>query len=136
MTDASQPPTVAVLPNQDQDLDNALGMLLRIGVLLAATVVLAGGAVHLAEHGGESARTYQDFGAQPEYLRHVASVLRHAATADGRAIIQLGILLLIATPIARVIFSVFAFWVQRDYLYVGTTVIVLVILLYSLLFDA
>lgn len=133
MADASHPPDTGRMA--DQDLDNALGLLLRIGVLLAATVVLAGGAVHLAEHGGEPARTYHDFGDQPEYLRHVASVARHSATGDGRAIIQLGILLLIATPIARVVFSVFAFWVQRDYLYVGVTIVVLVILLYSLLFG-
>jgi uncharacterized membrane protein len=119
----------------DQDLDRLLGSLLRFGVLLSATVVLAGGAVHLAEHGSDPARRYDDFGNQPEYLRHVGTVCQHAARGDGRAIIQLGILLLIATPIARVVFSVFAFFVQRDYLYVGVTVIVLIILLYSLLFG-
>lgn len=119
----------------DQDLDRMLGNLLRFGVLLAATVVFTGGAVHLAEYGGEPARPYDDFGSQPEYLRHVASVLQHLGTGDGRAIIQLGILLLIDTPIARVVFSVFAFFVQRDYLYVGVTLVVLVILLFSLLFG-
>jgi uncharacterized membrane protein len=132
MTDASSSENASP---KDQDLDRLLGNLLRFGVLLSATVVLSGGAVHLAEHGGDPARAYDDFGKQPEYLRHVASVARQAAAGNGRAIIQFGILLLIGTPIARVVFSVFAFFVQRDYLYVGVTLIVLVILLFSLLFG-
>jgi uncharacterized membrane protein len=132
---ANAPNSADTQQQLDQDLDRLLGNLLRIGVLLAATVVMAGGAAHLAEHGSEPARRYDDFGNQPEYLRHVVTVFEQAARGDGRAIIQLGILLLIATPIARVVFSVFAFFVQRDYLYVGVTIIVLVILLYSLLFG-
>jgi uncharacterized membrane protein len=132
---ASASPSTDRQQHLDQDLDRLLGSLLRFGVLFSATVVLAGGAVHLAEHGNEAARHYDDFGNQAEYLRHVVTVCQHAARGDGRAIMQLGILLLIATPIARVVFSVFAFFVQRDYLYVGITIIVLVILLYSLLFG-
>ena len=51
---------------------------------------------------------------------------------NGRAIIQLGLLLLIATPVARVLFSAIAFAIERDYMYVVITLIVLAILLYSL----
>ncbi len=47
--------------------------------------------------------------------------------------IQLGLLLLIATPIARVAFSVVGFAIERDRMYVVFTLIVLAILLYSLL---
>jgi uncharacterized membrane protein len=50
----------------------------------------------------------------------------------GRGIIQLGLLLLIATPIARVALSVVAFAIQRDRLYVVATLIVLAVLMYSL----
>nr|MBN2278700.1 DUF1634 domain-containing protein [candidate division Zixibacteria bacterium] len=50
----------------------------------------------------------------------------------GNGIIQLGLLFLIATPIARVFFSVFAFFRKRDYLYTLITLIVLIILLFSL----
>ena len=46
----------------------------------------------------------------------------------GRALIQLGLLLLIATPVARVAFSVFAFERQRDWTYVGITLFVLAVL--------
>jgi uncharacterized membrane protein len=48
-------------------------------------------------------------------------------------LIQLGLLLLIATPIVRVALSIVGFTIERDYLYVGFTAVVLVILLYSLL---
>lgn len=50
----------------------------------------------------------------------------------GKAIIQLGLLLLVATPIARVVFSAFAFFAEGDYLYVGITLLVLAVLMFSL----
>jgi uncharacterized membrane protein len=49
-----------------------------------------------------------------------------------KGIIQFGLLFLIATPIARVAFSVIAFALQRDRVYVSVTLIVLGLLLYSL----
>jgi uncharacterized membrane protein len=49
-----------------------------------------------------------------------------------RGLIQLGLLLLIATPVARVAFSVLAFAEQRDWLYVSITLVVLAVLVYSL----
>jgi uncharacterized membrane protein len=56
-----------------------------------------------------------------------------AARGRSLSIIQLGLLLLIATPIARVVFSVAAFAWERDFMYVGISLIVLIVLLYSLL---
>jgi uncharacterized membrane protein len=47
-------------------------------------------------------------------------------------VIQLGILVLIATPVARVLFSMLGFGLEKDWMYVGVTAIVLVLLLYSL----
>ena len=47
----------------------------------------------------------------------------------------MGLLLLIATPVARVAFSVAAFAEQRDRLYVVVTSIVLLLLIYSLLYS-
>ena len=54
----------------------------------------------------------------------------------GQAIIQFGLLLLIATPVARVAFAAIGFAMERDYLYVVITLIVLVVLLYSLFGSA
>jgi uncharacterized membrane protein len=117
----------------DERIDQALGNLLRTGVLLAAAVVLVGGAYYLFRHGGEVA-DYGVFQGEPPELRHPSGILESALAWRGRGLIQLGLLLLIATPVARVAFSVFAFAVQRDRLYVVLTLIVLGVLVYSLFF--
>jgi uncharacterized membrane protein len=56
-----------------------------------------------------------------------------ARELSGRGLVQLGLLFLIATPIARVVFSIVGFMRQRDRLYVGVTAAVLALLAYSLL---
>ena len=116
----------------DQKTEEIIGTLLRAGVTLAAVVVLAGGVLYLVRHGGEPAN-YRVFRGEPSDLRHVGSIVRDAMTLRRRGIIQLGILLLIATPIARVAFAVFAFAEERDKMYVVFTLIVLGILMYSLI---
>ncbi len=72
------------------------------------------------------------FEADRAQLRGVRPLFREAAQFDSRAIIQLGILLLIETPVVRVALSVAAFWLQHDRIYVLFTLVVLGILLYSL----
>lgn len=116
----------------DQRIDEWMGVLLRTGVMLAAGVVLVGGVVYLTRH-HVPATDYRTFQGEPEDLRSVPGILRGAATLRGRGLIQLGLLILIATPIARVGYSFAAFLVQRDWLYVCVTVIVLGLLCYSLL---
>ena len=116
----------------DLEIEIIIGTLLRTGVILAAGVVLLGAAVYLA-HYGVHAMDYRTFHGDPEFLRSLTGIVSGALHLDGRAIIQLGLLLLIATPIARVAFSVVAFAIERDFLYVWVTLFVLAILLYSLL---
>ncbi len=115
----------------DERLDHALGHLLRGGVLLAGLVVLVGGAAFLDEHWSASA-DYRTFHEGDSALRHPAGILRTALTLDPAGILQLGILLLIATPVARVVFTVFAFGRQRDWAYVVITLVVLSLLLFGL----
>jgi uncharacterized membrane protein len=62
----------------------------------------------------------------------VHGIIHTALTGDSRAIMQLGLLLLIATPIIRVMFSVAAFSIEGDRMYVCFTLLVLTVLLYSL----
>ena len=109
-----------------------LGNLLRYGVLLSAAVVLAGACVYLARHAHEPA-DYRVFRGEPSEFRTIPGVLHSAINRRGRGLIQLGLLLLIATPIARVAFSIVGFAIERDRMYVAFTLIVLAILLYSLL---
>jgi uncharacterized membrane protein len=109
-----------------------LGNLLRSGVLLSAAVVLAGACVYLSRHAHEPA-DYRIFRGEPSEYRTIPGVIHSVINGRGRGLIQLGLLFLIATPIARVAFSIAGFAVERDWMYVGFTVIVLVILLYSFL---
>ncbi len=115
----------------DKRMDELMGFLLRSGVILAASIVLAGGVVYLARH--PFPPNYHVFQGEPQNLRTVSGIFSEARAFHGRGLIQLGLLVLIATPIARVTFSVFAFFYERDWKYVVFTLIVLGLLLYSLL---
>ncbi len=116
----------------DQRFENLLGNLLRLGVMAAAAVVLAGAVLFLVHHGAERP-DYHAFRGEPNDLRHVSGIVGDALDARGRGLIQFGLLLLIATPIARVVFSAAIFGLQRDRRYVLFTLIVLAVLLYGLL---
>jgi uncharacterized membrane protein len=116
----------------DPYVEELIGSLLQTGVILASAVVLFGGSIYLVRH-GLAAPQYHVFVGEPTDLRTISGIVRDALNLRGRGIIQLGLLLLIATPIARVAFSVAAFAIQRDRLYVAITLIVLAILLYSMM---
>ena len=113
-------------------LEVVIGNLLRFGVALAGLVVAAGAAVYLSKFGMTSPH-YGHFSGEPQRLTTIPGVVAGAMSFDGRSIIQLGLLLLIATPIARVLFSLLAFLRDRDWLYSLFTLIVLSVLAYSLL---
>ncbi|MGB9286866.1 MAG: DUF1634 domain-containing protein, partial [Candidatus Sulfotelmatobacter sp.] len=85
---------------------------------------------------GHSPTSYRTFQEEPPNLRSVSGVFRETFALRGRGIIQLGLLLLIATPVARVAFAIFGFAEEHDRLYVIVASIVLLILLYSLVGSA
>jgi uncharacterized membrane protein len=116
----------------DQRVDQIIGSLLRYGVFLAASVVAAGGIWYLIQY-GNTLPGYHVFRGEPEYLRHLHGIVGGISGFHCRRMIQLGLVLLIATPVARVGFSVVAFALQRDRAYVVITSIVLAVLLFSLL---
>jgi len=118
--------------NAEKRMDEIMGRLLRTGVILAAVFVLAGGVVYVVRH-PEPVTDYRVFQGEPEELRTVPGIIHEALALRGRGLIQFGLLILIATPIARVAFSVVAFLYQRDRTYVLITMVVLGLLVYSLL---
>ncbi len=120
---------------QDQRTDAIMAALLRTGVLLAAGLVFIGGIIFLVRH-PQPTINYRVFEGEPQELRTISGIVREAALLHGRGLIQLGLLLLIATPVARVLFSVFAFLYERDWTYVAVTLIVLGLLSYSLFFGS
>jgi uncharacterized membrane protein len=115
----------------DEKVDQLLGNLLRTGVLLSVAVVLLGTGDYLIHHGRER-HNYQQFRGEPAQFRSPASILRDARSFDSRAILMVGILILLATPFARVAFSLAAFLLQKDWIYAVVTLIVLAVLAYSL----
>lgn len=118
----------------DERIELIVSTLLRTGVALAAAVVLLGGICHLVRYGSEPA-DYHAFHGVPQSYRSIEGVLQAIGPSNCRAVIQLGIFFLIATPIARVAFSLIAFALEHDRTYVVLTSIVLAILLYSVAFQ-
>jgi uncharacterized membrane protein len=115
----------------DEEVDQLLGNLLRAGVAIAAVVASVGGLAYLTHFGSQPA-DHHVFRGEPPELRGVVGILRGAFALRSESIIQLGLLLLIATPVARVAFSLVAFILQRDRVYVVVTSIVLSLLLLGL----
>lgn len=121
-------------------MEIAMGLLLRIGVILAAVLVAIGGALVL-RHPASPVPNYTVFhppGAHAATasanvpFRSISGVLKQLHTGSGGSIIALGLLVLVATPIARVIFAIIGFARERDLLYTVVSLIVLAILAFSL----
>ncbi|WP_246001556.1 DUF1634 domain-containing protein [Mucilaginibacter gracilis] len=116
----------------DKDIELLIGSLLRWGVLLSMVVVIIGGSIYLYRHGHDISH-YDTFTGQPDFTRQLKAIFEGVINIRGRAIIQFGIILLIATPITRVLLSAISFTIEKDYLYLGISVIVLSIITISML---
>lgn len=116
---------------QDQKVERIIGALLQTGVLLSILVALIGMTLYLGQAGRQVA-DFQVFRGEPFDLRSAPAIVAAALAGRREAIIQLGVVILIATPIARVLLSLVAFALQRDRTYVVVTLIVLVVLLAGL----
>jgi len=116
----------------DRRLETIIGRLLQTGVLAAAATVFAGGALYLVRHHAEPAN-YHTFAAGSTATRTLSGILLAATHGGGQALIQLGLLLLVLTPIARVGVALVGFLLERDRLYAVVSLIVLLILVFSLM---
>ncbi|MGA7380082.1 MAG: DUF1634 domain-containing protein [Terriglobales bacterium] len=116
----------------DRRIEEIVADLLRAGVTISALVVFVGAWIYLARYGHAPA-DYRVFQGEPSDLRNLRGIVHSAKQFRSRGIIQLGLLFLIATPVARVAFSIWGFAAEHDRLYMIFTGIVLAILLYSLL---
>lgn len=116
----------------EQAAEQLIGRLLQTGVILAAALVLIGG-TKLEMERGSARPNYAVFRGTEASLQSLTSIVRGASEGEARAIVQLGLIVLIATPIARVAFMLFVFALQRDRLYIALTAVVLLLLLYGFL---
>ena len=115
----------------EKQLEYLLSNLLMYGVLIASSIVLFGGILYLINHGSEPAE-YQIFRGTPSEFHSPTGVVNAVLAGSRRGIIQLGLLILIAIPILRVIISFCTFLLQRNFVYVIITSLVIASLTYSL----
>jgi uncharacterized membrane protein len=124
-------------PSMDTKLQHLIGATLRTGVIAASLTGIVGGAIFLATHSRQLVSFHSFEGATPAYASP-QQIVRQALSPIGNtnwglAIAQLGIMILLLTPIIRVAFSVIGFAMENDRLYVAITCIVLATLMGSLL---
>jgi uncharacterized membrane protein len=112
----------------------AIVTLLRIGVVLSIVIIIIGVVITFVDH-PEYFSSRPALGALTSPTTHfpntLGDVIDGARHGQGQAIIMAGLLVLIATPVARVALSVIIFIIARDRLYTAITTAVLVILLIS-----
>ena len=118
----------------DKDVQVILGTLLRVGVIISTAIVLLGGVIFLTTQSNQIV-SFSEFKPEQAKFSSVVDILNGLKTFDGLAVIQFGVLLLIFTPIARVVFSIFSFLMEKDYMYVIIGVIVLCVIITSLYLD-
>ena len=118
----------------DHEVEQIIGRLLQIGVMISAVVTLIGGVMFLIQH-GQTLADYHSFSTIPTPLWTLGGIIRGALAFDSASVVQLGLVLLIATPVMRVALTLVAFAMQRDRLYVLITTVVLALLLYGLIWG-
>ena len=129
-TDTAATETSASGSGKGLTIQNVSAWVLRIGVVVSVTVMLVGIAFSFL-HGTTSVKRMQS--ATFDYRPNV--IWKGVCAGSGKAIIEVGIYLLVLTPIMRVVMSalMFAFH-EKDWLYAGITLTVLILTLAGLLF--
>ncbi len=117
---------------KDKDIQGLIGQVLLAGTVISISIVFTGGIFYLYRH-GHTVADYTKFKGIPAFIRDFSGIVKGIADIKGQAIIQAGIILLIATPILRVICSAIGFALEKDYMYVGISALVLFIIFVSTL---
>ena len=123
---------------KERDMELFLGKFLRFGVMFSCAVTLIGGGFYLYQQQGvlpdyRPTPDDQPFPGVEECLRSFSSIWQGVLALNGAAIIQLGVIILIATPVLRVAISAIAFWAEKDRMYTVITLIVLAIIIANML---
>lgn len=115
----------------DYDMEQLIGQVLRYGVLTSGIIAIIGGIWYLIQ-GGSGIPNYTSFSGEPAGYTSLTGIIKGLAAGSAKEIIQLGVVILIATPILRIVFSLFSFILEKDRLYVVITLIVLLIIIFSM----
>jgi len=133
MATTSEIPASSSLPGAKREpiaIQDASSWILRIGVVLSVLVMIAGLLLAFV-HGG---LTVQEMETRP-FSTDLGALRRGLGTLDAFALMELGVVLLVLTPVVRVFTAMVLFAVEeRDRLYALVTLLVLAMTLGSLLF--
>ena len=119
---------------EERDVELYIGKLLRYGVILSSIITITGGIIYISQHPDQQLN-FKTFVGAPNYLRELTTLLPAVIKFEGMAIIQLGVAVLIATPILRIAFSIVAFAIEKDRMYIVITCIVLAIIVSNMIFG-
>lgn len=115
--------------NGNQKMQLLISATLRIGVIVAVCIAIIGGVYMLSKHGLEPLPNYKTFHGSSEYVTSLGGIFSGLSSFRTESLIQLGVLVLMLTPIARVVLSIFDFAIQRDWLYAVITAVVLAVII-------
>ncbi|KLT63842.1 DUF1634 domain-containing protein [Pedobacter sp. BMA] len=117
----------------DYDIEQLVGRLLRVGVITASCIVFIGGLIYLIKMGADPMPSYAQFKGESAGFTTFEGIFSGLLSGHAKGIVQFGVLVLIATPIMRIILSLIGFTLEKDKLYIVITLIVLCVMLVSTL---
>ena len=115
------------------DIQQLIGNTLRWGVSTACLIALIGGGIYLYLHGSEPVPDYTHFDyheafRQTQYTT-LSGIFGGLTSLNAQSWIRFGVVVLILTPILRVLLSLVDFLAEHDWLYALITSIVLGIII-------
>ncbi|BAV08374.1 Uncharacterized membrane protein [Filimonas lacunae] len=116
----------------DKNIEIFIGRFLRLGTLVSCGVALVGGLLYLVSNGMQQMPDYGTFHGEEAGYTSLPGIIKGLSSGSAREIIQLGVCILIATPILRIVLSLISFMLEKDKMYVVITLIVLCIILTSM----
>lgn len=116
---------------RDEKFNRIISTILTAGVALAVIVVLFGASLYLLRH-GQQHPTFHVFEGEPNELKQIAGIIENSLALKGRGIIQLGLLILMATPVMRVAFAAAAYLATGDRMYFAFSLAVFCLLTISI----
>ena len=116
----------------DSQIQGMIGAILRGGVILSSAAVAFGGFIYLFTERNRHPNYLVFRNEQPHY-GSILHIFKSACNLEGAPIMLLGLVVLIATPIARLIGAAVGFLLEKDYVYVVISLAVLAIIAISML---
>lgn len=116
----------------DRNIEIFIGQVLRTGVIISCAVAVIGGVLYLLHHGMQTMPDYGTFHGEAASYTSLPGIIKGLGTGSATEIIQLGVAILIATPILRIVLSLASFILEKDKMYVLITLIVLCVIMTSM----